>query len=77
MYLQQSVKLNPETERELNAEYNRLKNEAHQKAYLKVMPKLTIFSTEQPRTDDTLRERLRAKGLTDETITQLFEGLDL
>lgn len=32
LFSQQPVKPTPETERELNSEYNRLKNEAHQKA---------------------------------------------
>lgn len=58
--------------------YLRLPLEERQKLYLKTMPRLTIFSEpEKSRTEDTLRGRLKAKGLTDEIITQVLEGLVL
>jgi SOS response regulatory protein OraA/RecX len=43
------------------------------------MPKLSIFTEsniEKPKPQDQLRERLRARGLTDDKITEVLEGLD-
>lgn len=43
--------------------------------YPKAMPRLTIFSEpEKPKTEDMLRERLKAKGL-DELIDNVLMGL--
>ena len=58
--------------------YLRLPLEDRQKLYLKVIPRLAIFSEpEKPKTEDSLRGRLKAKGLTDELIDQVLEGLVL
>ncbi len=58
--------------------YLRLPLEERQELYLKVMPRLTIFSeSEKPKTEDRLRNRLKEKGITDELIDQVLEGLVL
>ncbi|HEY4674222.1 MAG TPA: hypothetical protein VIH03_08655 [Nitrososphaerales archaeon] len=42
------------------------------------MPRLTIFSEpEKPKMEDRLRERLKQKGLSDEIIDKVLEGLVL
>jgi hypothetical protein len=44
--------------------------------YLKAMPRLTIFSEpKKPKTEDRLRERLKAKGLTDGLIDNVLMRL--
>jgi SOS response regulatory protein OraA/RecX len=54
------------------------KLEERQKLYLKVMPRLTIFSEpEKPKMEDRLRERLKQRGLTDEIVDKVLEGLVL
>jgi len=57
--------------------YLRLPLEERQKLYLKVMQRLTIFIQEPPRTEERLRERLKTRGLTDEMIDRVLEGLVL
>lgn len=57
------------------AAYLRLPLEDRQKLYLKVMPRLTIFSSEPPKAQGRLRERLKTKGLSDEIIDGVLEGL--
>lgn len=58
--------------------YLRLPLEERQRLYLKVMPRLSVFTAEPPTTEDRLRERLKTKfGLTDEKIDQVLEGLVL
>lgn len=59
------------------ATYNRLRLEEKRQLYLKVMPRLAIFQTEAPKTQDRLRERLKRRGLTDENIDRVLEGLVL
>ena len=57
--------------------YLRLPLEDRQKLYLRVMPRLAVYSQELPKPKDQLKERLRARGLSDEVIDRVLEGLIL
>lgn len=57
--------------------YDRLKLEDKQKLYIKVMPKLSIFASEAQKPQDRLRQRLKARGISDEEIDNVLEGLVL
>jgi hypothetical protein len=55
----------------------RLSLEERQRPYLGVMPRLTIFSIARMKTEDRLRDRLKTKGLTEDVIDKVLEGLVL
>jgi hypothetical protein len=57
--------------------YLRLSVEERRRLYLRCMPRLTVFASEPPKTEDRLRLRLRERGIGDEVITEVLEGLDL
>ncbi len=57
--------------------YLRLPIEERRKLYLRCMLRLTIFNDEPPKTEDRLRERLKTRGLSDDVIDKVLEGLDL
>jgi len=59
------------------ATYDKFRLEDKQKVYLRIMQRLTIFASEPTKTEDRLRDRLKAKGINDETIDNVLEGLVL